>query len=102
MTPHEFKAARLALGLNQRQMAEALRVGGEAVIRSWESGRRPISGPAQVAVEIMLRLPTMKRLLLAACRTPKSFAAIDELFDGLAGIETGTAETVKQGSVPKG
>lgn len=55
MTPLEIKAARLALGMNQRQLAEALRVGSEAVIRSWESGRRPISGPATVAIELMLK-----------------------------------------------
>ena len=56
MSPLEIKAARLALGMNQREFAEALRVGSEAVIRSWESGRRPISGPASVAIELMLKL----------------------------------------------
>jgi DNA-binding transcriptional regulator YiaG len=55
MRPLEIKAARLALGMNQREFAEALRVGSEAVIRSWESGRRPISGPASVAIELMLK-----------------------------------------------
>lgn len=55
MKPLEIRAARIALGMNQREFAEALRVGGEAVIRSWESGRRPISGPASVAIELMLK-----------------------------------------------
>ena len=55
MSPLEIRAARLALGMNQREFAEALRVGSEAVIRSWESGRRPISGPASVAIEFLLR-----------------------------------------------
>lgn len=55
MTPLEIKAARFTLGMNQREFAEALRVGSEAVIRSWESGRRPISGPASVAIELMLK-----------------------------------------------
>ena len=54
MKPLEIKAARFALGMNQREFAEALRVGSEAVIRSWESGRRPISGPATVAIRLML------------------------------------------------
>lgn len=54
MQPLEIRAARLALGMNQREFAEALRVGSEGVIRSWESGRRPISGPATVAIELML------------------------------------------------
>jgi DNA-binding transcriptional regulator YiaG len=57
MTPLEIKAARIALGMNQRELAEALRVAGEATIRSWESGRRPISGPAAVAIELMLKMP---------------------------------------------
>jgi DNA-binding transcriptional regulator YiaG len=56
VSPLEFKAARLALGLSQKEMAEALRVAGEATIRSWESGRRPISGPVSVAVELMLKV----------------------------------------------
>lgn len=55
MTPLEIKAARIALGMNQREFAERLRVGSEAVIRSWESGRRPISGPATVAIGLLLR-----------------------------------------------
>jgi DNA-binding transcriptional regulator YiaG len=42
--------------MNQREFAEALKVGSEAVIRSWESGRRPISGPATVAISLMLKM----------------------------------------------
>lgn len=53
MGPLQVKAARLALGMNQREFAEALKV-GEPTVRSWESGRRPISGPAQVAIALML------------------------------------------------
>lgn len=55
MTPHEMRNARFALGMTQKEFAAALRVGSEAVIRSWESGRRPISGPAAVAIELMLK-----------------------------------------------
>jgi DNA-binding transcriptional regulator YiaG len=55
MRPLEIRAARLALGMNQREFAEALRVSGEATVRSWESGRRAISGPATVAIELMLK-----------------------------------------------
>lgn len=57
MTPETIKAARLELGLTQRGLAEALRLSepyGKDVVRSWESGRRPISGPAAVAIELML------------------------------------------------
>lgn len=61
MTPLQIRAARIALGMNQREFAEALRVSSEATVRSWESGRRPISGPATVAIELMLKNPTSPR-----------------------------------------
>ncbi len=57
MTPAEVKAARKRLGYTQSQLADALRLSqpyGKDVVRSWESGRRPISGPAQVAIGLML------------------------------------------------
>lgn len=55
MSPLEIRAARIALGMNQREFAEALKLAGEATVRSWESGRRPISGPAEVAIRLMLK-----------------------------------------------
>ena len=57
MTPADLRAARLRLGMNQKQFAEALRLRGDnpdATVRSWEKGRRPITGPVQVVVEMML------------------------------------------------
>lgn len=56
MTPIEVKTARLALGMSQRELAETLRMGldGGRAVRRWESGDRPISGPASVAIEAML------------------------------------------------
>lgn len=56
MTPSEVKAARKALGLTANGLAEALRLGknGGRTVRRWESGETPISGPAQVAIEMML------------------------------------------------
>ena len=58
MRPEEVKAARLELGLTQAQLAAALGLNatyGKDTVRSWESGRRPISGPAQVAISLMLK-----------------------------------------------
>lgn len=58
MRPEEVKAARLELGLTQAQLAAALGLNttyGKDTVRSWESGRRPISGPAQVAITLMLK-----------------------------------------------
>lgn len=56
MTPLELKAAMKALGLSSRGMAEALRLGpnGDVTVRKWTSGKNPVSGPASVAIELML------------------------------------------------
>lgn len=57
MTAGEFKDARLELGLSVTEMAEALRLdmpNGRTSVREMESGKRDISGPVSVAVELML------------------------------------------------
>jgi DNA-binding transcriptional regulator YiaG len=51
--------ARQKLGLTQEGLADALMLTGpygKDTVRSWESGRRPISGPAQVAISLMVKL----------------------------------------------
>ena len=55
-TPAGFRAAREALGLTQRQLAEALELGkdGGRTVRRWEAEDREIPGPAAVAVRLML------------------------------------------------
>lgn len=58
MTPAEFRKARKALGLSQSAMAEALRLSpknGDRTIRLWETEGSTVPGPAQVAVEFMLK-----------------------------------------------
>jgi DNA-binding transcriptional regulator YiaG len=58
MSPDDVRAARQRLELTQLQLADALRLArpyGKDVVRSWETGRRPITGPAQVAIAFMLR-----------------------------------------------
>jgi DNA-binding transcriptional regulator YiaG len=65
MTPAELKSARKRLGMTQRQLAEALRLKGKdptATVRAWENERRPITGPVQVAVELMLASAPRPRL----------------------------------------
>ena len=55
MTPAEIKAARLALGLSQSGLAEALRLAnGDRTVRNWESGRIAITGPASLALEALV------------------------------------------------
>lgn len=56
MTPAELRNARKALGLTQKGLAEALRMGthGWQSISKWERDGSTIPGPAQVAVELLL------------------------------------------------
>ena len=57
MTPSEVKDARKRLGCSQAGLAERLRMGpnGERQVRRWEQGETPVSGPASVAIELMLK-----------------------------------------------
>lgn len=58
MTPAEFRAARKALGLTQKGLAKALRMGahGWQSISKWESDdlTGDIPGPVTVAMECLL------------------------------------------------
>jgi DNA-binding transcriptional regulator YiaG len=58
VTPTELKEARATLGMTQRQLADALELSGtwpQHTVRSWENGKRPITGPARVAIRLMLK-----------------------------------------------
>jgi len=50
-----FHRCRKALGLSTGAMARALLIAGDRNIRRWEDGHHPVSGPACVALEGMLR-----------------------------------------------
>lgn len=57
MTPEEVAAARKRLGLTQAELASWLELEGvhaKDTVRKWESGARPISGPARVAIKAFL------------------------------------------------
>ena len=58
MTPGELRAARIGLNLSQSQLADALQLNnnGARLVRRWELGEIPISGPAATAVELLLLL----------------------------------------------
>jgi DNA-binding transcriptional regulator YiaG len=47
----------MALGLSIDGLAELLKMGrrGGTTVREWERGVREITGPAQTAIELMLR-----------------------------------------------
>jgi hypothetical protein len=50
-----FRRSRKALGLSFSAMARALLIAGPRNIQRWEDDTRPVSGPAWVALEYMLR-----------------------------------------------
>ena len=50
-----FHRCHKALGLSTGEMARALLIAGDRNIRRWEDGHHPVSGPAWVALEGMLR-----------------------------------------------
>jgi len=53
MTPADFTALRKLMGHTQHSLAEALLMGkhGWQTISSWETGRTPIPGPVQIAMD---------------------------------------------------
>lgn len=57
MKPAEIKASRKRLGLTQSGLADALRMGanGGRTVRRWEGGEMPITGPAAVAIEMLVQ-----------------------------------------------
>ena len=61
MTPSEVKAARLAMGMTQAQLATALELSadGKRTIRHWETdgGKYRITGPARVAIRLLMERP---------------------------------------------
>jgi transcriptional regulator with XRE-family HTH domain len=69
-----LKAARHALGLSVSALGDRLRFRGDGAttVREMESGKRPINGTTQTAVELLLALSrsdaTARRLFRVACR----------------------------------
>ena len=58
MTPARIKEIRLRrIGLSQKAMARRLRLRGTdgRIVRAWESGERPPSGPVELLYEIFER-----------------------------------------------
>jgi DNA-binding transcriptional regulator YiaG len=54
MTPLELKAARKTLGLTQGELARALGMSGDRIVRRWESGERPVPGPVARMVRVFI------------------------------------------------
>ena len=54
MTPATFKRIRTErLGMTQTQLAAVLRIEDIRTIRRWETGERPVSGPASYLMELL-------------------------------------------------
>lgn len=56
MTTDELKTAQSRLGLTNQALADALKVSLRAV-EMWRQGARPIPGPVEVALNLMLNQP---------------------------------------------
>ena len=54
MTPVQFKDARKALGLTQKECAKALGLKTSRAIRQYQTGERQVSGPVAVLVAMLL------------------------------------------------
>lgn len=52
MTGEEFRAARLALGLTQAELAQDIE-SDVRTVRRWENSEREIPGPARVAIRLL-------------------------------------------------
>jgi DNA-binding transcriptional regulator YiaG len=64
LTPDEIRLARESLGLSQQGLADALSMGtdGARRVRAWEKGDREITGPASVAIRLMVERAEGKTL----------------------------------------
>lgn len=60
MEPAEVRAAREAFGLTQKEMDTRLGVGKDTC-RDWERAKRPVPGPAALALRMLLALRDAKR-----------------------------------------
>ena len=62
MTKDEVRAARLEMGLTQKQLAAVLDLNATnsaATVRGWEAGRRVVGGPEGVAIRLLLQFHRM-------------------------------------------
>lgn len=57
MTPDEFKAARMRLGMSQNDMADFLGIASDRTVRRWEEGEKDIPGPVLLVLELIFNVP---------------------------------------------
>jgi transcriptional regulator with XRE-family HTH domain len=61
MTPVQFKDARKAFGLTQKECAKTLGLKTSRAIRQYEAGERQVSGPVAVLVAMLLEQANGKK-----------------------------------------
>ena len=66
MTPLAFKSARRTLNLSVEGCADVLRLGahGGDTVRRWERGIKDVPGPVLVLIDLLLRSPEARDILL--------------------------------------
>jgi transcriptional regulator with XRE-family HTH domain len=56
LTARELRAARMLMGLTQRELAQVLRLGrhGDRAVRRYENGESMVPGPVSALVELLI------------------------------------------------
>ncbi len=64
MTPSQIIKARRKLGLSATDLARTLRLempNGYHTVKKWQNGSNPISGPASLAIDLLLAMTSEQR-----------------------------------------
>lgn len=79
MTPDDLRAARKTLGMTQKKLAEALRMGkwGAQSVAKWEKGLLDVPGPITLGIEFLLKDARSKEILSTDI-DPANFAFVIE------------------------
>lgn len=69
-SPERFKALRRRLRLEQDELADLLGLGSDRTLRRWEDNEKDIPGPVQLAMELIEKVPEVRRYLGLKLRDP--------------------------------
>lgn len=69
-SPEGFKALRRRLRLEQDELADLLGLGSDRTLRRWEDNEKDIPGPVQLAMELIEKVPEVRRYLGLKLRDP--------------------------------
>ena len=70
MTPSEFRAARLSLGLTASAIACLYRVSSDSTVQHWKAGARAVPGPVAILTKLLLESADVRKQLGLAAVEP--------------------------------